>query len=160
MSETTFEGHVVGIWIAPGDGAPMEGRDEVRAIAGQGLEGDRYAIAAGKYSGTRIDDACRAVTLIEREAIKGAADEHGITLDERETRRNIVTVGVPLNHLVGKEFRVGGVRMRGFDLSEPCAYLEGLTRPGVRESLIHRGGLRAEILHGGHIHVGDLVTLV
>ena len=155
-----FEGVVVGIYVAPSDGAPMEYRDEVRAIAGQGLEGDRYAVAAGKYSGTRIDDALRAVTLIEREAVRGAAEEYGIKLEERETRRNLVSTGVPLNHLVGKEFRVGGVRMRGVDLSEPCAYLEGLTRPGVRKSLIHRGGLRAEIVHGGHIHIGDLITPV
>ena len=159
MSDTTFDGRIVGIWVAPSDGAPMESRDEVRAIAGQGLEGDRYAVAAGKYSGTRIDDAQRAVTLIEREAIKGARDEYGIALDERETRRNLITLGVPLNHLVGKEFRVGGVKLRGVDLSDPCAYLEGLTRPGVRKSLVHRGGLRAEILHGGHIHIGDRVTL-
>jgi MOSC domain-containing protein YiiM len=158
VSDSTFDGHIVAIYVAPADGAPMEGRDSVRAIAGKGLEGDRYAIAAGKYSGTRIDDEQRAVTLIEREAVRGAADEYGIELAERETRRNLVTVGVPLNHLVGKEFHVGGVRMRGFDLSEPCAYLEGLTRPGVRASLVHRGGLRAEILHGGHIHIGDRVT--
>ena len=157
---TSFQGRIVGIYVAPGDGAPMEGRDSVRAIAGKGLEGDRYAAAAGKYSGSRVADAQRAVTLIEREAIRGAIEEYGIELGEQETRRNLVTEGVPLNHLVGKEFHVGGVRMRGVDLSEPCAYLEGLTRPGVRPSLIHRGGLRAEILHGGHIHIGDTVTPV
>jgi len=155
---TRFEGHIVGIYLAPADGAPMQSRDEVRALAGKGLEGDRYAEAAGKYSGTRIEDAKRAVTLIEREAVQSAAAEHDIELHERETRRNLVTEGVPLNHLVGKEFHVGGVRLRGFDLAHPCAYLEEHTRPGVRKSLIHRGGLRAEILHGGHIHLGDRVA--
>jgi MOSC domain-containing protein YiiM len=160
MGDTVFEGRIVGIYVAPSDGAPMQSRDEVRALAGQGLEGDRYATASGKYSGTRLDDALRAVTLIEREAVRGAAEEYDLALAEAETRRNLVTLGVPLNHLVGKEFRVGGVRLRGVDLSEPCAYLEGLTRPGVRKSLVHRGGLRAEIVHGGHIHIGDPVTPV
>jgi MOSC domain-containing protein YiiM len=100
----------------------------------------------------------RAVTLIEREAIVAAQTEAGIALDERETRRNLVTVGVPLNHLVGQEFTVGPVRMRGVNLSEPCAYLERLTRAGVRDALIHRGGLRAEILNGGPIGVGDRIV--
>ena len=153
-----FEGSVVAIFIAPAEGASMEPRDEVRAIAGKGLDGDRYAVDAGKYSGFRIEDSQRAVTLIEREAIDGAVQEHGVELEPIETRRNIVTEGVPLNHLVGHEFTVGGVRMRGFDLSEPCTYLEEQTRAGVRKALIHRGGLRAEILSDGPIRVGDAIT--
>jgi hypothetical protein len=153
-----FQGHVVAIFVAPAAGAPMEARGRVDAVAGAGLTGDRYATDTGTYSGTRIDDALRAVTLIEREAIVAAQTEAGIPLDEGETRRNLVTVGVPLNHLVGQEFTVGPVRMRGVNLSEPCAYLEGLTRVGVRGALIHRGGLRAEILSGGPIGVGDRIV--
>jgi MOSC domain-containing protein YiiM len=155
-----FEGRVVAIYVAPAAGAPMEPRDEVEAVAGSGLTGDRYARAAGTYSGTRVPDAKRAVTLIEREAIDAARAEGGIRLDEPETRRNLVTVGVPLNHLVDREFTVGSVRLRGVNLSEPCAYLEQSTRPGVRGALIHRGGLRAEILEGGPVRVGDLVAPV
>ncbi len=136
----------------------MEERAEVRALAGKGLAGDRYAIEAGKYSGTKVGK--RAVTLIEREAIEGARAEYGVELDEAETRRNLVVAGVPVNHLVGREFTVGAVRMHGHDLAEPCTYLEGLTRAGVRKSLIHRGGLRAEILDDGPIHVGDAVRPV
>lgn len=150
-----FHGRVVAIYVTPGEGKPMEARDEVRALAGKGLDGDRYAIDTGKYSGTKVGK--RAVTLIEREAIEGACREHDIELDESETRRNIVTEGVPVNHLVGKEFTVGEVRMRGYDLAEPCTYLEELTRVGVRKALIHRGGLRAEILDDGPIRVGDTV---
>ena len=71
-----------------------------------------------------------------------------------------MTEGVPLNHLVGRTFRVGGVVLRGFKLAEPCTYLEGLTRPGVRRALVHRAGLRAEILEGGTISVGDAVEAV
>ena len=153
-----FEGRVVAIYIAPEAGAPMEPVDEVEAVAGAGLSGDRYATAAGTYSGTRVPDAQRAVTLIEREAIDAARAEAGIPLDEGEIRRNVVTVGAPLNHLVDREFTVGSVRLRGVNLSEPCAYLEQRTRPGVRGALIHRGGLRAEILDGGPLRVGDVVA--
>jgi hypothetical protein len=152
-----FDGSVVGIFVAPSSGAPMEARDEVDAIAGTGHAGDRYAEATGTYSGRRLNDAQRAVTLIEREAIVAARAEGGVALDEDETRRNLVTVGVPLNHLVGREFQVGPVRFRGVDLSEPCAYLERATRDGVRAALIHRGGLRAEIIEGGPIRLGDRV---
>jgi MOSC domain-containing protein YiiM len=153
---TGFVGRVVAIFVAPGEGEPMEAREEVRALCGRGLEGDRYAIEAGKFSGTKVGK--RAVTLIEREAVAGARAEHDIELAESETRRNIVTEGVPVNHLVGKEFSIGDVRLRGYDLAEPCTYLEGLTRAGVRSALIHRGGLRAEILDDGTIRVGDPIV--
>ncbi len=155
-----FEGAVVGIFITPVAGAAMQPHDEIDAVAGVGLLGDRYATASGTYSGRRHRDARRAVTLIEEEAIAAARAEAGIELDPVETRRNLVTVGVPLNHLVDRDFEVGGVRMRGVDLSEPCAYLEQGTRPGVRAALIHRGGLRAEVLTSGLIRVGDPVRLV
>lgn len=151
-----FRGQVVAIYTAPTKGAPMKGRDEVRADAGVGLDGDRYATGDGKY--TRASDGGeRAVTLIEREAVAAARLEYDIDLEEHEPRRNIVTEGVPLNHLVGRTFRVGDVLLRGFKLAEPCAYLEGLTRSGVRQALVHRAGLRAEILEGGVVHVGDSV---
>jgi MOSC domain-containing protein YiiM len=135
----------------------MEARDEVEAVAGLGLAGDRYAGASGTYSGRRLTDPQRAVTLIEREAIAAVRAERHLPLDEHETRRNLVTVGVPLNHLVGRTFVVGPVRLRGVDLAEPCAYLEDVTRKGIRSALVHRAGLRAEILADGPIRVGDLV---
>jgi MOSC domain-containing protein YiiM len=78
-------------------------------------------------------------------------------LDPGATRRNIVTRGVPLKHLVGQQFRVGDVTLRGLRLCEPCAHLERLSHPGVREALIHRGGLRAQILTDGTIRVGDSI---
>src|SRR6478752_1203897 len=146
-----FRGQVVAIYTAPEKGAPMESRD--------GLEGDRDAAGEGKYTGSD-DDGKRAVTLIEREAVAAAAREYEIEIGEHEARRNLVTEGVPLNHLVGHTFRVGDVVLRGFKLAEPCTYLEGLTRPGVRRALVHRAGLRAEIVEGGTISVGDPVEVV
>jgi MOSC domain-containing protein YiiM len=154
-----FRGRVIAIYTAPAAGAPMEARDAVRAIAGVGLEGDRYANAAGKF-GDGDGNGKRALTLIEREAVTAAGREYQIELGEHETRRNVVTEGVPLNHLVGHTFRIGEVTLRGLRLAEPCAYLEGLTRTGVRRALVHRAGLRAEILEGGTLRVGDAVERI
>jgi MOSC domain-containing protein YiiM len=84
-------------------------------------------------------------------------DHYGIKLAAVDSRRNIATSGVPLNHLVDREFWVGPVRMRGTRLCEPCKHLDELTQPGVMAGLIHRGGLRARILAEGVIQVGDVV---
>src|SRR5579862_7404673 len=116
------EGRLVAIYVAPVGGAPMEARDRIEALTGVGLRDDRYATGTGTYSKTGRDP--RDVTLIEREAVEAARTEDGgIALREDETRRNLVTEGVALNHLVGRIFRVGDVRMRGIRLAEPCTYL-------------------------------------
>jgi len=156
---TRFVGEIVGIFVAPSAGRPMEARTTATAEAQRGLTGDRYAERTGTYSqDTRVP---RDVTLIEREAVDAVNVElraHGVEIAEAETRRNLVTTGVPLNHLVGRTFRVGAVLLRGVKLAEPCAYLEQLLgRPGVREAFVHRGGLRCEVVAGGDIRVGDLV---
>ncbi|HYV59008.1 MAG TPA: MOSC domain-containing protein [Acidimicrobiia bacterium] len=153
-----FRGRVVAIYTAPEKGAPMQSRDDVAAVDGAGLDGDRYATGAGKYT-DRAEDGKRAVTLIEREAVAAAGREYEVEIGEHETRRNVVTEGVPLNHLVGRTFRVGDVTLHGLRLAEPCAYLEGLTRPGVRRALVHRAGLRAEIVEGGTLRVGDPIEV-
>lgn len=130
----------------------------VRAIPGKGLEGDRYFRAEGTYSDR--PGPAREITLIESEAIEAMARDNKLKIHAGDARRNVVTRGVPLNHLVGREFRVGNVRLRGIRLCEPCSHLEGLTRRGVLAGLIHRGGLRAQILNAGEIHVGDRIALV
>ena len=152
----SHEGEVISIYIAPQGAESMVQVDSVRAVAGKGLEGDRYANGAGTYSGQ--PGTGRQVTLIEAEAIESLAREYDVELDPAESRRNIVTRGLPLNHLVGREFRVGEVTLRGMRLCEPCGHLEKLTRPGVRRGLVHRGGLRADIVDGGVIHVADAAT--
>ena len=148
-------GSVVGIFVARVGEAKPEPRDEVMAVAGRGLEGDRYFDGTGTYSQTPATG--RDVTLIESEALDAAATDYGVDLPPGASRRNIVTAGVALNHLVGKEFLVGGVRLRGMRLCEPCSHLAKLTGRPVVKALIHRAGLRADILEGGAIHLGDEV---
>jgi MOSC domain-containing protein YiiM len=150
-----WQGTVVSIHLAETAAGPMVSVNEVRAIAGKGLEGDRYFTQTGTYSKKPRPD--REVTLIEIEAIEALKRDLGIELAPGASRRNIVTRGVPLNHLFGQEFRVGNVTLRGLRLCEPCPHLERLSHPGMREALIHRGGLRAQILTDGTIRVGDSI---
>jgi MOSC domain-containing protein YiiM len=148
-----WAGSVVSIFLAEAEGAATFAVDEVKAVAGAGIEGDRTFRPGGDQ--LPQDE----ITLIEQEAIAALARESGIELEPGEHRRNLVTVGVPLNDLVGEEFQVGPVRLLGIALREPCKYLENLTgRPGLLRGLIHRGGLGAQILKGGTIRVGDPVT--
>jgi MOSC domain-containing protein YiiM len=146
------ESSVVAIFITEKPGQPMQSVPSVEAVTAKGLKGDRKLRDA---SNPKRDTPEREVTLIESEAIDAARREYAIQLEPIETRRNILTKGVALNHLVGREFAVGPVRLRGLELCEPCSHLEGLTRKGVMRSLIHRGGLRAQVLEGGSIRVGD-----
>jgi MOSC domain-containing protein YiiM len=98
------------------------------------------------------------LTLIEAEAIEALKRDYDVDLAPGEARRNVVTDGVPLNHLVGHEFQIGEVRVRGIRLCEPCGHLQALTGRPVIKGLRHRGGLRAQILNQGVIRVGDVVT--
>jgi MOSC domain-containing protein YiiM len=150
------QGTVVALFIAPEPSAPMAAVAEARAVAGHGLEGDRKFIRAGMTPAQSGPD--RELTLIESEAVAAVPRDARIALEASETRRNVVTRGVPLNHLVGREFQVGDVRLRGIRLCEPCRHLEARTRPGVLQALVHRGGLRAQILSDGVIRVGAAVT--
>jgi MOSC domain-containing protein YiiM len=158
------EGIVVSIHVAPEASAPMQSITEVRAFPGRGLEGDRYFAGTGFYSKTSSHGG-REVTLIEIETVEAlfrgvlnaAGERLGIKLTAADARRNIATSGVPLNHLIDREFHVGVVLMRGTRLCEPCKHLEDLTQSGVMGGLIHRGGLRAQILSEGVIRVGDAV---
>jgi MOSC domain-containing protein YiiM len=149
---------VVAIYIGRETEGPMEPVDRARAVAGMGLEGDRYYDRRGTFN-KKAHEPDREITLIEVEALEALAREDQIELDPSQTRRNLLTRDVPLNHLVGREFRVGGVTLRGIRLCEPCGHLESLTRSGVRQGLIHRGGLRAQVLSDGEIRPGDAVRI-
>jgi MOSC domain-containing protein YiiM len=159
-----WEGRIVSIHIAPEAGAPMQSVAEARAVPGRGLEGDRYFSGRGYYSG-KPSVGGRELTLIAVETLealaRGIPDAAGgtirATLAPADTRRNLATRGVPLEILVGREFMVGGVRLRGTRPCEPCRHLEELTQPGVLRALVGRGGLRAQIVGPGIIRVGDPV---
>ena len=149
-------GSVVSIHIAKVGAAPMISVPEVQAIAGKGLEGDRYFDGTGTFS-LKVDPA-HEITLIEAEAIEAIQMEAGLQVAAIQSRRNVVTQNVPLNHLVGREFTVGKVILRGIRLCEPCGHMEKLAgKQGIRSALVHRGGLRAQILSSGVIRVGDPV---
>lgn len=124
-------------------------------MPGRGLEGDRYSLRTGTYSAR--EGADREITLIEMEAIEALRRDYGVAIEAGETRRNLATQGVPLNHLVGRSFRVGDATIRGLRLCEPCSHMETLAGKRIRAGLVHRGGLRAEILTQGWIGVGDAV---
>jgi len=150
-----FEGTVISINITPKAEGPMQSVDEVHAVPGQGLEGDRYFFRQGTFYKPQPD---RELTLIEAEAIEAMKRELNVDYGLSDSRRNIVTRGVPLNHLVGKEFWIGEVKARGLRLCEPCSHLQKLSHEKVLPGLVHRGGLRAEILTEGTIRVGETVS--
>jgi MOSC domain-containing protein YiiM len=151
-------GVILSIYLAPAAAAPTVSVMETQAVAGQGLRGDRYFNKRGTYS--RHPGSGREVTLIEIEAIEGLLREYQVELNPALSRRNLVTRGMALNHLVEQEFQIGEVLMRGTRLCEPCRHLERLSVKGAMRGLIHRGGLRAEVIRGGVINTGDLITSV
>jgi MOSC domain-containing protein YiiM len=153
-----WKGELVSIHIAPDATAPQRSVAEARVVPGKGIEGDRYFGGRGTYS--NYPGNGREVTLIEIEAIEALQHEGPIKLTAADARRNLVTRGVPLNHLVGREFRVGAVRLKGMRLCEPCEHLEGLTQKGIKSGLLHRGGLRAEAISEGIIRAGDTIATV
>jgi MOSC domain-containing protein YiiM len=147
---------VEALFIGATPRAPLREVNQVLSVAGHGLEGDRKYRRVGLPPGK--DGPDRELTLIEAEAVEAVNRDCGVALQPIETRRNVLTRGVALNHLVGKRFRVGTAILEGLRLCEPCEHLESLTRAGVREALLHRGGLRAQILEGGVIRVGDPIS--
>jgi MOSC domain-containing protein YiiM len=137
----------------------MCNRGDVRALPGRGIEGDRYSVGAGTFS-PLVPKPDFEITLIEKEKIDWFARESGLPFSASHARRNIVTEGVDLNSLIGREFYAGEVRLRGIRLCEPCRYLAKGSFVEVLEGLMHKGGLRAQILTEGRIRVGDAVRVL
>jgi hypothetical protein len=144
-----LSGSVLGVLVAPHAEAPMVRVGDAQAIAGRGLEGDRYVDGRGTFS---KPGRGYQLTLVEDEVLTD------VGLPWEQARRNIVTRGIDLNQLVGRRFTIGAVVCIGRRLAEPCSHLERLSRPGILRPLVHRGGLRADILTSGAIAVGDHVT--
>lgn len=153
-----WQGEVCSVHLAEDAGVRMLSPNVIEAIAGKGVRGDRYCL--GKESGhfSQSKGARRQITLFENEVLATILRDHNLKLAPEECRMNIVTRGVPLTHLVGQPFRVGGAVLRGLKLNEPCARLNELVRKRLIKALIHRCGLFAEILASGEIRPGDQIT--
>jgi MOSC domain-containing protein YiiM len=145
------DARVEGIYVTPTNGALPEPVERANAVAGKGLEGNRYFFEDGAPAGN-------ALTLIAAEALERLEREHGIAVSGAESRRNVLTRGIDVNALVGKRFRVGDVECLGVELCEPCAHLASLTHPDVIKALVHQAGLNADIVTDGEIAVGDPVV--
>jgi MOSC domain-containing protein YiiM len=141
------------IWVSPAAGEPAHAVDSVRALPGQGLKGDRHVSGTGTFPSGLPGSA---LTLVEAEVCQSFDPP----LEPDEHRRNVLTRGVALNQLVGHEFTIGAVRCRGMRLCEPCTVVQRYASRPVLRQLVHRGGLRADILEDGLISVGDVVRAV
>ena len=153
-----FHGKLLAIAIARTAKGPMENVASVEVVLGEGLRGDRYGagLGAAQFQGRRKPE--NEATLIAHEAIEAANNEFNFTIDHLDTRRNLLTEGVPLNELIGKAFRVGAVTLKGLERCEPCGYLEKRTFPGIKVALKGRGGLRCCVIAGGTINLGDEIA--
>jgi MOSC domain-containing protein YiiM len=148
-------GKVIGIYIAQNQGDKTVSVNQVHVVPGKGIEGDRYFNKPTNSEGKLVTG--REITLIEMEVIESMRDVDGLQITADQTRRNIVTRGISLNDLVGQLFNVGNIQLRGIRLCEPCQYLANRTDPRILKVMAHRGGLRADILTEGIIHVNDII---
>ena len=150
-------GSVVELFIVDRRAAPMKKVEQLNALTGQGIEGDRYFLGTGTYS--KKPQPGRQVTLIKSETLESLKDKFDITVKPEESRRNILTQGIEINDLIGTEFFVGPVRLRAHRITQPCLYLEKLLgQPGLYKELWDNGGISCEILSEGIIKEGDIIT--
>jgi hypothetical protein len=157
MPGLQLRGTVEALAVAEVATGPMRLVEQAQALAGRGLVGDRYAAKAGTFTPAGGVGAGYDLTLIQAEVL----DELVLAADRRlsyaEARRNVITRGIDLNALVGRRFRIGQVECLGQRLCEPCSHLERLTTKGVLRGLIHRGGLRADVVSDGQLDVGSFI---
>lgn len=157
MARAADQGRVEAVFLGPAARRLPIGVPRARAVAGLGLEGDRYHAGTGSFSWKGRGNG-RDLTLVAAEALQALGAEHEIELDGAASRRNVLTRGVDLAALLGRRFSIGEAICVGVRPCEPCSHLAGLTDPGVLPGLAGRGGLRADILVGGTIAVGDAVV--
>lgn len=142
-----MSGVLTHIHVAGTRGGVMSPQSEATLVTGKGIEGDR------NFGRERR----RNVTLVEDANVADACATIGATYEAGCTRRNLTVTGIALNDLVDKEFTVGSVRLVGCELCEPCNQMETAVGPGALRALVHKAGIRAEILEGGVVRVGDAV---
>lgn len=153
MTATGWQGTLLHIHITPAKSQPMQRLDEARLIPDQGIAGDRYQLGTGTYSIKPGED--RQVTLIEAEMLTRVAVDDGHEISADEHRRNLTVEGVPLQHLVGLQFRVGEALLEGVRINQPCKYLNLMLKRDVYMALWNRSGLNAKVIEGGVIRTGD-----
>jgi len=150
-------GIVVALFTVDRRAAPMKKVDQLYALAGRGIEGDRYFLGTGTYS--KKPEPGRQVTLIKSEVLESLKNKLEINVKPEESRRNILTQGIEINDLIGTEFYVGTVRLRAHRITQPCLYLEKLLdQPGLYKELWGNGGISCEILCDGVIKERDIIT--
>ncbi len=150
-------GSVVALFTVDRRAAPMKKAEQLHALPGRGIEGDRYFMGTGTYS--KKPEPGRQVTLIQNEVLESLKDKFEITVKPEESRRNILTRGIEINDLIGTEFFVGPVRLLAHRITQPCRYLENLLdQPGLYKELWDNGGISCEILNEGIIREGDIIT--
>ncbi|HEV8623988.1 MAG TPA: MOSC domain-containing protein [Acidimicrobiia bacterium] len=150
-------GTVERVFVAMAGGEAMQAVDEVQAVAGRGLDGDRYATRRGYW--TDIDE-CQ-VTLIQGEDLDAVAGSAGVAVEDGQHRRNIVTRGVDLRALAGRRFRIGDATFTYDRPRPPCRYIESLTEPGMTRALAaRRGGICARVVESGLVRPGDAIELL
>jgi MOSC domain-containing protein YiiM len=151
---------VIAIVTTDTAGAPLTSVAQASLESGRGLAGDRYYNHDGTFSAKLKDSADWELTLIESEEIQRFNDSQGLSLPPASFRRNIVTSGVRLNDLVGRRFKVGAAVLEGIRLCEPCAHLGKLIGPAVVKGMVHKAGLRARIVSGSVVRVGDAIEAI
>jgi MOSC domain-containing protein YiiM len=150
-------GTVKSIFLSSEANGAMIAKSSARLVPGRGIEGDRYFFGVGTFSKKLAGNPAREVTLMEVENVEAFNAQFGHCFQEQDFRRNIITQGIALNPLEGKEFLIGSVKLKGIRLCEPCAHLQQVLTEDVLPGLLSKGGLRAQILEGGDIRVGDVV---
>lgn len=142
------------IFISKKNGGELLELEKVEAVQYCGLRDDRYfkqfSVAPGNQN---------AITLIDVEKVNACNDTLQAKFSPADFRRNIITEGVDLNSLVGREFYIGEVKLRGYELCQPCRYISELLSADLLHAMDQRGGLRAEILAGGTLKVGDRIIV-
>lgn len=126
--------------------------------AGKGIVGDRYHERALEFLAAGDEVQANHISLISKEELDSFLENNGAEIDYRDFRRNVLTSGIDLYGLIGKQFRLGGALCQGVEDCEPCAFLAATVHRAVLPELEKKAGLRAIILEDGDLKVGDTIT--
>jgi MOSC domain-containing protein YiiM len=155
-----MSGKIVKLLISKDPKSAMLKVNQIVLEAGKGIFGDRYYNQEGTFSNKGKIEPDRDVTLIEIEKIDALNNEHNLDITAEDLRRNIVVSNCDLNSLVDKEFQIGEVVLKGLRLCEPCKYLsDKLNEKKVLSEMVHKAGLRAQIIKSGSIDLNSQVEV-